>query len=372
MQQMVQYARQPLSVCAGATASPPALLRRPPPARTAIAPDPCAAVAVLPAARPAGRPQGARGAPGRAARSDPARHRPEAGRRAGGASAVWCGSVTSCTGLSERRAALCVRPAGLSSYAGAAARGGLSRRSPPGSRPSSTTEGATGSRPRRPPRSRAQAPGSADLRRLGRAPCRRLGSLRPRPGPVACQTCCSAGHLAADCRATTEMTMRLARLVGGVAVLLAGAALAAEGDGLLVSGSNVNVRAGPSTEAGILTRVGTNEPAIERRRQGQWVEVELPDQNVLGWIHDFLLIARRAPGRAAARPPAAPAGPERGPASRPPARPPTAPPARLRPSMAARAMPRSSRLRRLPRGPTAPRSAGSGARSRISTSARSR
>lgn len=83
--------------------------------------------------------------------------------------------------------------------------------------------------------------------------------------------------------------MQLARLVGGVAVLLAGAALAAQGDALLVSGSNVNVRAGPSTEAGILTRVGANEPAIERRRQGQWVEVELPDQNVLGWIHDSLL-----------------------------------------------------------------------------------
>jgi Bacterial SH3 domain len=83
--------------------------------------------------------------------------------------------------------------------------------------------------------------------------------------------------------------MQLARLLGGVGVLLAGAALAAQGDALLVTGSNVNVRAGPSTEAGILTRVGADEPAIERRRQGQWVEVELPDQDVLGWIHDSLL-----------------------------------------------------------------------------------
>ena len=33
MQQMVQYARQPLSFCAGATASPPLLRRPPPPAR---------------------------------------------------------------------------------------------------------------------------------------------------------------------------------------------------------------------------------------------------------------------------------------------------------------------------------------------------
>lgn len=108
--------------------------------------------------------------------------------------------------------------------------------------------------------------------------------------------------------------MRLARLVGGVAVLLAGAALAAQGDALLVSGSNVNVRAGPSTEAGILTRVGANEPAIERRRQGQWVEVELPDQNVLGWIHDSLLT--RAAHQAA--PPSQSAGQESQSAQRPP------------------------------------------------------
>jgi hypothetical protein len=94
--------------------------------------------------------------------------------------------------------------------------------------------------------------------------------------------------------------MQLARWVGGVGVVLAGAALAAQGDDLLVTGSNVNVRAGPSTEAGVLTRVGVDEPAIERRRQGQWVEVELPDQNVLGWIHDSLLTS--APGQAAPAP----------------------------------------------------------------------
>jgi hypothetical protein len=93
------------------------------------------------------------------------------------------------------------------------------------------------------------------------------------------------------------MTMRLARLVGGLGAVLAGTALAAQGDALLVSGSNVNVRAGPSIEAGILARVGVDEPAIERRRQGQWVEVELPGQNVLGWIHDSLLAV--APGKAA-------------------------------------------------------------------------
>jgi Bacterial SH3 domain len=94
--------------------------------------------------------------------------------------------------------------------------------------------------------------------------------------------------------------MQLARWVGGVGVVLAGTALAAQGDALLVTGSNVNVRAGPSTEAGVLVRVGVDEPAVERRRQGQWVEVELPDQNVLGWIHGSLLTG--APDQVAAVP----------------------------------------------------------------------
>ena len=94
--------------------------------------------------------------------------------------------------------------------------------------------------------------------------------------------------------------MRLARLLGGLGAVLASTALAAQGDALLVTGSNVNVRAGPSAEAGILTRVGVNEPAIEKRRQGQWVEVELPDQDLLGWIHGSLLTA--APAQAAPAP----------------------------------------------------------------------
>jgi hypothetical protein len=92
--------------------------------------------------------------------------------------------------------------------------------------------------------------------------------------------------------------MQLARLLCGLSALLAGTALAAQGDALLVTRSNVNVRAGPSTEAGILARVGVDEPAIERQRQGEWVEVELPRQDVLGWIHGSLIAA--APDRPAA------------------------------------------------------------------------
>jgi Bacterial SH3 domain len=104
-----------------------------------------------------------------------------------------------------------------------------------------------------------------------------------------------------------EMTMQLARRGGGLGVMLATAvmaaataAVAAQGDALLVTGSNVNVRAGPSTDAGILARVGIDEPATELRRLGQWVEVELPAQDVLGWIHNSLLAAVPAPAAGAA------------------------------------------------------------------------
>ena len=83
--------------------------------------------------------------------------------------------------------------------------------------------------------------------------------------------------------------MQLAGLVGGLSLFVAGTALAAQGDALLVTGNNVNVRAGPSTGAGVLTRAIIDERAIERRRQGEWVEVELPRQDVLGWIHGSLL-----------------------------------------------------------------------------------
>jgi hypothetical protein len=86
-----------------------------------------------------------------------------------------------------------------------------------------------------------------------------------------------------------------------VAVTAATAALADQGDILLVTGNNVNVRAGPSTDAGILARVGIDEPATELRRLGAWVEVALPGQDVLGWIHGSLL---------AAAPPTADAVPE--------------------------------------------------------------
>jgi len=90
--------------------------------------------------------------------------------------------------------------------------------------------------------------------------------------------------------------------LGALGAMLATVALAAQGDPLLVTGNNVNVRAGPSTDAGILARVGTDEPATELRRLGDWVEVALPGQDVLGWIHGSLLTP--APQPAAVQQPA--------------------------------------------------------------------
>ncbi|MEM7226868.1 MAG: SH3 domain-containing protein [Pseudomonadota bacterium] len=109
--------------------------------------------------------------------------------------------------------------------------------------------------------------------------------------------------------------MQLARSSTGVAAMLAIAlagsvALALEGDALLVTGSNVNVRAGPSTDAGILARVGIDEPATELRRVGDWVEVTLPRQDVLGWIHGSLLATAPTPTPAPTGTPAANSQPQ--------------------------------------------------------------
>jgi Bacterial SH3 domain len=83
--------------------------------------------------------------------------------------------------------------------------------------------------------------------------------------------------------------MRIASLASGLLVLLGGLAQAAEGDGLVVTGEGVNVRAGPQSGAMVLLQVHLNEPAIELARAGEWVRVRLPDQDAEGWIHSSLL-----------------------------------------------------------------------------------
>ena len=105
--------------------------------------------------------------------------------------------------------------------------------------------------------------------------------------------------------------MRFASLAGGLLLVLGGIAQAAEGDDLVVTGEGVNVRARPQTGAPVLLQVNRREAAVEVAREGEWVRVQLPDHDTVGWIHGSLLaVAHGAPspgadtGRAAA-PPAA-------------------------------------------------------------------
>jgi hypothetical protein len=83
--------------------------------------------------------------------------------------------------------------------------------------------------------------------------------------------------------------MRFASLAGSLVVLLGGAALAAPGDALVVTADVVNVRAGPGSDAPVLRQVDRDQQALELARQGDWVQVRLPDRDAVGWIHGSLL-----------------------------------------------------------------------------------
>lgn len=99
--------------------------------------------------------------------------------------------------------------------------------------------------------------------------------------------------------------MRFATLAGSLAMLLGGAALAAQGDALVVTGDVVNVRAGPASDAAILRQVNRDDQVVEMTRQGNWVQVRLPDRDSVGWIHGSLLAT-------VVRGPAAPTAPVAG------------------------------------------------------------
>jgi Bacterial SH3 domain len=111
--------------------------------------------------------------------------------------------------------------------------------------------------------------------------------------------------------------MRFASLAGSLMVLLSSAALAAEGDQLVVTGNGVNVRAGPRAGAPVLLQVNRNDPAVELGREGEWVEVRLPARDTKGWIHGSLLSVRQPASAAAAS--QAPPAPAAEPAPAPPA-----------------------------------------------------
>lgn len=90
--------------------------------------------------------------------------------------------------------------------------------------------------------------------------------------------------------------MRLGSLAFAALVLSGGTAWAASGDTLLVTGSRVNVRAGPGTNTQVTTQVSRDQQVIERDRQGEWLRVEIAGSaGAEGWIHSSLLAP--APGQ---------------------------------------------------------------------------
>jgi hypothetical protein len=113
--------------------------------------------------------------------------------------------------------------------------------------------------------------------------------------------------------------MRASAIVVVATIAAPGLTFGAPGDSLVVTGDAVNVRTRPTTGARILLQVNRDEPLVELSRDGEWVQVELPDHGAEGWIHGSLVAL--APGAAAARAPV----PEAPPAVATPAPAPEAP-----------------------------------------------
>ena len=66
-------------------------------------------------------------------------------------------------------------------------------------------------------------------------------------------------------------------------------AMAAPGDILSTSKTNVNVRSQPSTDAEVVTRMNPGDTAIEVESKGDWYLLRLPDQDREGWVFGPLL-----------------------------------------------------------------------------------
>jgi uncharacterized protein YraI len=91
-------------------------------------------------------------------------------------------------------------------------------------------------------------------------------------------------------------------------VLLGSPALGAAGDVLVVTGNDVNVRAGPGRDQSVIRQVDGDQRLIEIEREGDWVHAEIVgSEGARGWIHNSL-VALEAPAEPeAAEPAAAPA-----------------------------------------------------------------
>lgn len=102
-------------------------------------------------------------------------------------------------------------------------------------------------------------------------------------------------------------------------VLLGGPALGAAGDVLVVTGNDVNVRAGPGRDQSVIRQVDGDQRLIEIEREGDWVHAEIVGaEGARGWVHDSL-VAPEAPAAPEAAAPAAAPAEEPGDGEAPPA-----------------------------------------------------
>ncbi|MGI9433486.1 MAG: SH3 domain-containing protein [Geminicoccaceae bacterium] len=92
-----------------------------------------------------------------------------------------------------------------------------------------------------------------------------------------------------------------------IALLLIEDATAAQGDRWSISRENVNVRAGPSTNAEIVMTVDSGEAVVELAAKGEWFFVEVPKLNKQGWVYRPLLAPHGSVAAVPQKPVAAPA-----------------------------------------------------------------
>jgi hypothetical protein len=98
--------------------------------------------------------------------------------------------------------------------------------------------------------------------------------------------------------------MRFARVSGLSVALIATPALAAPGAALVVTADVVNVRTGPGTGNPVLFHAARDQQVVELARDGDWIQVHVPDQAADGWIHRSLLEPAPPPPNETAEAPA--------------------------------------------------------------------
>ena len=93
--------------------------------------------------------------------------------------------------------------------------------------------------------------------------------------------------------------MRFRRIVFWIALLaLPPQTLAATGDRLFIVTDGVNVRAGPSLDEAVQTKVNKGHALVEVERDGDWVRVKLSESGDReGWVHGSLVSRINAGGK---------------------------------------------------------------------------